>query len=87
MTVGRIIYRWEIALCEAINSNLLEDYAYELSGLHEKWPTMLRPLLTDNKLTSYLRRWVVEGKGVEEFPTDPLVPENWEENAKKSSNI
>jgi len=38
-------------------------------------------LLADDKLTSYLHRFIVEGEGIEEFPTDPLKPENWEENA------
>lgn len=73
---------WEIALCEAINKELLDSYGYERSGISEEWPTILKPLMADDKLTGYLRRWIGEGLGVEEFPTDPLLPENWEENVR-----
>ena len=41
---------------------------------------MLRPLFGDQRLLGYLRRWLVLGEGVEEFPTDPTKPQNWEEN-------
>lgn len=75
---------WEIALCEAINGELMDIYGYEHSGISEDWPTIVGPVLTDDKLTTYLRRWLTEGRGVEEFPTDPLVSENWEENVVPS---
>ncbi len=73
---------WEIALCEAINGELFDSFGYKLSGISEDWPKFLKPLLSDKKLMRYLSRWAVEKKGVEEFPTNPLIPENWEENIK-----
>jgi len=76
---------WEVALCEAINGELLDRYGYKRSGVTETWPVLIRPLLTDPKLTQYLQRWFVTGQGVEEFPTDPLKSENWEENVEKVS--
>ena len=71
----------DTALCEAISGELFEDFGYERSHATEDWPQMVKPLLGDEKLTRYLRRWLTESRGVEEFPTDPLVRENWEENA------
>lgn len=72
---------WEVALCETVNGELLDIYGYERSDVTEAWPTLLTPLLSDDKLTAYLRGWLVVGKGVEEFPTDPIKPENWGENS------
>jgi len=71
----------EIALCEAVNGQLMETYNYKRSSVSADWPKFLKPLLSDEKLTTYLRRWLVQGQGVEEFPTDPLKQENWDENA------
>lgn len=73
---------WEIALCEAINGELFESFGYKLSGISKDWTKFLKPMLSDEKLTRYLTRWILERKGVEGFPTDPLLTENWEENVK-----
>jgi hypothetical protein len=85
------IHRWkdnlsdeEISLCEAINGQLLEAYGYESSKISENWPKILKPLFSNEKLSVYFHRWVATGRGVEEFPNDPLKPENWEENVLSS---
>jgi len=70
---------WEIALCEAVIGDTLDAFGYKPSGISENWQRYLQSVLCDSKLTRYLDRWLNEGQGVEEFPTDPLKPENWEE--------
>ena len=70
----------EIALCEAINGEFFDHFGYLRSDISEDWSEMVRPLLSDERLTGYLRRWITESQGVEEFPTDPLLRQNWPEN-------
>lgn len=74
------LFDWEIALCEAVTGEVMGSYGYEHSDISEEWEIFLRPLLAEDKLTGYLQQWITEARGVEEFPTDPLKPENWEEN-------
>ena len=71
----------DIALCEAINGELLDELGYQRSGIAQEWSEMAKPLLSDERLTGYFRRWLTASQGVEEFPTDPLVRENWHEVA------
>ena len=71
---------WEIAFCEMINEDLMKHFGYELSGIQGDWETYLKHILVDEKITRYLHKWLTTGEGVEEFPTDPLKPENWAEN-------
>lgn len=70
----------DIALCESINGGLMDHYGYERSGISVPWNKMIEPVLFDDTLCGYLRKWVVYGQGVEAFPTDPLNPENWGEH-------
>ena len=76
---------WEVGLCEAVCGPAMRAWGYQPSGADPRWPTALGHLLADANLTRFLRRWASEGRGVEEFPTDPLRPENWEENARAPS--
>jgi len=71
----------ELVLCERITGDLLQAYGYGTSGAVREWERVIQPVLADDRLKEYLHRWEVDGMGVEEFPTDPLQPENWEENA------
>jgi hypothetical protein len=71
----------EVALCETVHGDLFSALGYAPSGTTLDWPMMLRELLGDPQLTSFLRGWLLENRGAEEFPTDPLQPQNWEENA------
>lgn len=76
----------DLALCEAVNAESMVRFGYEPSGSSVSWEEMIRKVLSDRKLTRYLGRWINQGVGVEEFPTDPLDPENWEENAERDAN-
>lgn len=75
----------DLALCEAVNAVGMEAFGYVHSGRTTPWPTMIKSLIEDQRLTQYLRRWLVAGQGVEEFPTDPIEPQNWEENALRKA--
>jgi len=70
----------DIALCEAINGQIMETYGYKCSNVMIEWNEIIEKVISEDTLTRYLRNWICEGKGVEEFPTDPLKAENWAEN-------
>ena len=81
------IQRWkknlsktDIALCEAINGEVMAHYGYKRSDISVHWAKMLQPILSDDTLSTCLRNWVCERKGIEAFPTDPLQAENWGEH-------
>ena len=85
---GAALRRWErhltpadTALCEAVCAGPMAELGYEPSGADVPWPQVVGSLMGDPKLEDYLRRWLVRGEGAEDFPTDPLQPGNWEENA------
>jgi hypothetical protein len=72
----------EIALCEYIIGDLFDKYNYTLSNIKVEWSEMIKPVFLDEKLMNYFKKWILYDEGVEEFPTDPLKPENWSENVK-----
>jgi hypothetical protein len=78
---------WEIDLCETVHRDLMPAYGYEPVGDGGGMEEALRVIFSHEKLTRYYRRWLDQKEGVEEFPTDPLNPKNWTENApaRKSS--
>jgi len=45
---------------------------------------MLKPCLKDTKIRDYFLKWLYHQEGIEEFPTDPLLEKNWEENNIKT---
>ncbi len=72
---------WEISTCETINSDLMRHYGYEMSGTPAASEDLLRSQFSTDQLARYFSRWQTKREGVEEFPTDPLNPANWTENA------
>jgi len=74
---------WEIALCEKVCGDLMGKFDYKLSDIKMDWKEYLKPVFTDDNITHFFRLWFVKGEGVEQFPTDPLKPENWTENLIK----
>ncbi len=84
------IYRWknnlsidDTSFCEEIvGRDLLARFGYELSDNPVDWKKSLTKVFQDEKILHYFKRWLLENQGVEEFPTDPILPKNWEENAK-----
>jgi len=94
--VEESITRWkkhlnnaEITISEWICGPIMLKYGYELSngsvGFSE-CEVLLKSMLKDNQIASFLERWATDGKGVEQFPTDPLSPSNWEEVVLESQN-
>lgn len=71
----------EMGLCQAVCAETMDALGYAPEPVDAAWGDMVRPLLADAALTAHLRRWLDTGRGVEAFPSDPLRPENWEENA------
>jgi hypothetical protein len=70
----------EIGLVESVCGDLLPAFGYEPSGVEFDWLDSLRLFLHDGAITEHFRRFLFRGEGVEAFPTDPLEPQNWEEN-------
>ncbi len=73
---------WEIAFCEAVNKDYMQIYKYKPANVTVDWKTHLNPMLTDERLARYYDLWVNKSEGIEEFPADPLIPENWWESRK-----
>jgi len=67
----------DITLCEAINGEVMDSYGYTSSGMSLPWDQMLKRVMSDENLTLHLQKWICEGKGIEAFPTDPLLSKNW----------
>jgi hypothetical protein len=78
---------WEITLCEHINSKAMEKLGYPLSGIQSDWEIINNIILKDDTINKYYQIWQEKDEGVEEFPTDPLNPKNWTENALPENNI
>jgi len=75
---------WEIALCEAVNGDFLDIYGYPRPNSIIDWKQMLKPCLKDTKIREHFLKWLYHQEGIEEFPTDPLLEKNWEENNIKT---
>jgi hypothetical protein len=72
--------QWEVALTEVITRDLLREYGYELINFDVDWERILKPLMSDDQLLGFFRDWLLEQRGAEEFPTDPMKEKNWSEN-------
>lgn len=90
--VEQAIERWrgvlnglEVALTESVCGPVMSRFGYEPSNAQLDWPAALKLCLSDPQIAECLRLWLVEGRGIQAFPTDPLRPENWEENAKAAT--
>ncbi len=86
--IGQSIERWkqylspeEIMLAEYVNQNTMENCGYERSSRPVDWEAMLRLFLYDEKITDYFRGFLLDESGIQEFPTDPVNPDSWAENA------
>lgn len=71
---------WEIALTEFVCGDAMDAFAYSKSGTTLDWPRTLKAILPDSAITGHLSRYLLKGEGIQAFPTDPLVWENWQEN-------
>ena len=73
---------WEISLCEAVCGEVMDAFGYtQLHGQRDaSLVKVLSELHGDSTLSERFLRWASSGEGMEEFPSDPLVPENWSEN-------
>lgn len=68
----------EIALTEGICGDLMETFDYQRAGSRLiDWPQAMKQFIDSPLVLSYFRKWLMDGEGIEEFPTDPLKPENW----------
>jgi hypothetical protein len=90
--VGQAIERWrtvldptETALTEEVCGETMRTFDYQPEGAPLDWRAALTLCLADTHITEYLRQWLLDGEGIQAFPTDPLKPENWDEIRKTSS--
>ena len=65
---------WEVSICEEVNSKNMQYYGYQLSSGLRKFnlDSLQCPVIS-----KYYREWKENEKGIEEFPSDPLDPKNW----------
>ncbi len=73
----------EIAFCETILKQEMKAFGYTLSSIENNWKEIRAKLLEDEILAKYYKNWELNGTGIEAFPTDPLVRENWESERNK----
>jgi hypothetical protein len=67
----------EISLVEGVCGDIMEKFGYERSLKSPDWLSAMRLFVSDDKIMSYFKHWLLTGEGIEAFPTDPLKPENW----------
>ena len=58
----------------------MKHYKYNISNKHKDWTEILPVIFKDKKIHLYFKKWLLKYEGVQEFPNNPLNPENWEEN-------
>ncbi len=86
--VKESIHRWEteltdreIAFCNTIVGEQLAYYNYSLDANQLSHDELRAFVKGDDSLTAFLEHWIMTGKGVEAFPTDPLIHINWSKPA------
>lgn len=85
--VNSAINRWknnlsdeEVFLTECICSEYMEFFGYELSHRTGKRNNIFKKVLEDKRLSTFFQKWAMRSEGIQEFPVDPLLKDNWEEN-------
>ena len=74
----------EISICEWICGPTMKQFGYKLSGIKAslfECGEVLKAMIKDAMISEMFENWAITGEGIERFPTDPLEPSNWEENA------
>lgn len=74
-----VLEDWEISFCNKINYEFMIRNRYEMSGNVMKSEEPDTDIFTD-RINGYLKNWLLKNEGIQEFPTDPLNPENWTVN-------
>lgn len=87
-SVEEAITRWnshlekpEVFLCELINQTEMTQFGYNLSNPSLNTIDMgklLKAILNDTQLASFLTNWSTNNEGAECFPDDPFDPSTWE---------
>lgn len=72
--------KWELALCERVNKEMMATFGYEESGVSVPESKYLDIIEKDDQIASFFEQWKRAGTGVEQYPTDPTDPDNWAEN-------
>lgn len=92
--VEKAITRWrtvlsgvELALTEEVCGDVMRVFDYEPEGAVINWPEAQLVCRGDRQVAEWLERWRTEDEGVEAFPTDPLLAENWEETKKPLERV
>lgn len=68
----------ELGLTEGICGDLMEEFGYQRADARSiDWLEAMRLFIDSPLVLGYFRRWLMDGEGIEAFPTDPLKPENW----------
>lgn len=72
------ISRVELDLTEGICGELMEEFGYQRTDPQLiAWPQAMKLMIDSPQMLAYFRRWLMDGEGIEAFPSDPLKPENW----------
>ncbi len=72
------ISKAELDLTEGVCGDLMEEFGYRRSDPRlANWTQAMRLIIDNPQMLGYFRRWLMDGEGIEAFPTDPLKPENW----------
>lgn len=71
----------ELDLTEAICGDLMVMFDYQrVDSRSIDWPQAIRLFIDSPLVLGYFRKWLMDGEGIEEFPTDPLKSENWRDD-------
>ena len=58
----------------------MKKFNYKPLRVKYTWESLLPKIFKNEQTLRYLNDWFLYKRGIQEFPTDPLNPANWEEN-------
>lgn len=65
-------------LTEGVCGELMDEFGYQQTNPQLiDWLQVMKLMIDDPQMLAYFRRWLMDGEGIEAFPTDPLKRENW----------
>jgi hypothetical protein len=77
----RIICTEDLFLCEWIGRKQMKAFALKPEGgpvSQEVFNNAIKKITSSELLRECFKRWCETGKGVEQYPLDPLDPKNWD---------
>ena len=77
----------EVQFVEGVCGKALCEFDYSRISNEIDWPKTLKLIASDETIFQFFQNWIITGRGVQAFPTDPLNRENWEKKVSDEQKI